>query len=104
MERDPVHSTVVALQHELHDSIGVSKHIGLIGVGARHLIFEGNRGWGGVLLSQAGDVPYADGLVERGGGDQVFGGVELSAHNVVVMTGHGTDYEKPIVSSRYAEP
>ena len=44
-----------------------------------------------MLLSQAGNIPDTDRLVERGRGDEVFGGVELSAHNIVVMTGHGAD-------------
>lgn len=81
----------MALQNKLHNSICVSEHVCLIGVGSCHLIFEGNRGWGGVFLSQTRDVPDADRLVERGGGNEVLGGMELGAHNIVVVTGHRAD-------------
>ena len=64
MESDPVDATVVTLENELDNSIGISKHVGLVLVGARHLVFEGHGGRGGVLLSEAGDVPNADGLIE----------------------------------------
>lgn len=44
-----------------------------------------------MLLAQAGDIPDTNRLVERGGGDEILGGVELSTHNIVVVAGHGTD-------------
>lgn len=91
VERHPVHTTVMTLQHKFHNGIRVAEHISLIGVCTCHLIFEGDGGRSGVLLSQAGDVPDADGLVEGSGGDEVLGRVELSAHNIMIVPGHGAD-------------
>jgi hypothetical protein len=47
------------------------------------VVVDGARGH--ALLAQAGDVPHADRLVERGGDDEVVLGVELRAHDVVVV-------------------
>ena len=41
-----------------------------------------------MLLSQARYVPDPDGLIERGGDDQIILGMELSAHCVVIMSSH----------------
>ncbi|KAI7242228.1 hypothetical protein KC330_g80 [Hortaea werneckii] len=62
MEGNPVDTPVVSLEHKLYDGIGVAKHVGLrlTAAGDSHLILKGHRGWGGVLLAQAGDVPDAD--------------------------------------------
>lgn len=81
----------MTLQHKLDNSIRVAKHIGLIGVCSCHLVFECDGSRGGVLLSQARDIPDADGLVEGSGGDEVLGGVELSAHNIMIVSGHSAD-------------
>lgn len=44
-----------------------------------------------VFLTEAGDVPYTDGKVHRGGDDQVVPRVELGAHDVVVVPGKDGD-------------
>lgn len=89
VERDPIDATVVALEHELDYGVGVPEHVGLVLVGALHLVLEGHGGRRGVFLPQPRDIPNTDGLVERGRDDQVILGVELRAHGVVVMAGHG---------------
>lgn len=92
VERHPVDTTVMTFQHKLDNRIGVTEHVRLVWIGASHLILKRNRGRGGVLLPQAGDVPDADGLVQGGGGNEVFGGMELSTHHIVVVAGHSTDW------------
>ena len=47
---------------------------------------RGNR-----LLPQSRDVPHPDCLVEAGADHQVLGGVELGAHDVVVVAGQHAD-------------
>ena len=99
VERDPVDATVVALEHKLDNGICVAKHVGLIRVGAGHLIFESHRGGSRVLLAQAGDVPDADRLIEGSRNDEILLGVKLSTHGVVVVASHGADYDMWSVDS-----
>lgn len=40
MEGNPVHTPVMTLEHEFHDGIRVTEHIGLIRIGAGDLILE----------------------------------------------------------------
>ena len=87
----PIYTSIVTLQNEFDDCVRIPKHIRLIGVGTCHLLFKGHGGRCRVLLPQSRDVPNANGLIEGGGNDQVFLGVELSAHHIMVMTGHSTD-------------
>lgn len=91
MNRHPVDAPIVALQDKLHNRISISEHICLTRVCSSHLVFEGERGRGRVLLSKSRNIPNAHGLVEGGGRDQVFLGVKLRAHYVVVVAGHGAD-------------
>lgn len=100
VERHPVNTPVVTLQNELHHCISVSEHICLGGVGAGHLVFEGHGGRGRVLLPQTRNIPNANRLVQRGGGDEVFGGMELRAHYIVVVAGHGADCEAIVSTPR----
>jgi len=48
---------------------------------------------GGVtsLLPESHDIPDADGLVKRAGHDEILGGVELGAHDVVVVPSEDGD-------------
>jgi hypothetical protein len=44
-----------------------------------------------VLLSQAGDVPNADGLIEGGGNDEILFRMELGTHSIVIMASHSAN-------------
>ena len=52
---------------------------------ALHVVVEATRPRCHGLLSQPRDVPHAHCLVKRGGDDHVLGGVELRAHDIVVV-------------------
>lgn len=44
-----------------------------------------------LLVRAPRTIPNANGLIEGGGNDEVLLGVELGAHDVVVMTRHGAE-------------
>ena len=89
VERDPVDTSVMALEDKLDNGIGVAKHVGLVGIGAGHLVLERHRSGSRVLLAQTRNVPHSDRLIERGRDDEIVLWVELGAHGVVVVAGHG---------------
>lgn len=66
VEGRPVDSAVVPFEDVLDDRVLVAKEVGLAGVGALHLVFEGHRLRGGRLLSEAGDVPHANAVAAHG--------------------------------------
>ena len=89
VEGGPVDTAGVTLEDELDEVVAVAAvHEVLLG---DHLVLDGHGAGGGVLLSEARDVPDADGLVERGRDNQVLGGVELGAHDEVVVAGETRD-------------
>ena len=90
MERSPVDATIVTFENVLDHGICVAEQVGLT-TGACDLLFDAHRLSGSVLLAQAANVPYANGLVHGSRDDEVLLGVELSAHDVVVVTGKDGD-------------
>lgn len=94
MESNPIDTAIMALQDEFDDSISVSKHVSLILVGASDLILEAHGRGGGVLLSEPGNVPDTDSLIEGGGHDEIFFRVELGAHSVMIVSGHSADCQE----------
>lgn len=92
VEGNPVDPPIMTLENKFHHRICVSKHIGLAGIGAGHLVFEGDRSWRRVLLSEPGNIPDADRLIQGGRNNQIVFGVELCTHHIVIVTGHGADW------------
>jgi hypothetical protein len=101
VEGDPVDTTVVTLEHKLNHGVSVTEHVGLLLVRARDLILKGHGCRSRVLLAQARNVPDANGLIKRGRDDQVILGMELGAHDVVVVTGHCAN-ERTVLPIPYA--
>lgn len=45
-----------------------------------------------MFLAQARDIPHPYGLIQGGRHNEIFFGMELCAHSIVVVPGHRTDY------------
>ena len=91
MERGPVDAAVVAFEDVLDHGVGIAKEISLAAVGSCDLLLDAHGLSGGVLFAQSADVPNAHSLVHGSRDDEVLLGVELSAHDVVVVTGENGD-------------
>ena len=89
MEAGPVDAPVVSLQDVLHHGVGLAEQVGR-GRVLEVVVQAAGAGRDG-LLPQAGDVPDPDGLIQTGGDHQVLAGVELGAHDVVVVAGQDRD-------------
>lgn len=92
MEGNPIDTSVVSLENKFYHRISIPKHIRLVRIGAGHLVLECHGSRSRVLLSEAGDIPDSNGLIEGCGHNQVFLRVELRTHSVMIMPGHGANY------------
>ncbi|KAH3674121.1 hypothetical protein OGATHE_002101 [Ogataea polymorpha] len=79
VERGPVDTLVMAFEHVLYNGIRVPKDVLLGHLISGVLFFEGAHStlWSRVLLSQSGDVPNSDRLIQRSRNDQILGGMKL---------------------------
>ena len=84
MEGGPVNAAVVPLEHVLDDSVRRPEEVAVFVAAPAHA-------WGSVLLAQSGDIPDADGLIQRGRDDKVILGVKAGAHDIVVVARQHAD-------------
>mmetsp|Transcript_21251 Transcript_21251/g.54262 ORF Transcript_21251/g.54262 Transcript_21251/m.54262 type:complete len:230 (-) Transcript_21251:30-719(-) len=80
VEGRPIDTPLVALQHVLDDGVRGAEHVAAALRAARAPAADGDP-----LLAEARGVPNAHRLVERSGHDQILLGMEVRAHDVVVV-------------------
>mmetsp|Transcript_9821 Transcript_9821/g.19423 ORF Transcript_9821/g.19423 Transcript_9821/m.19423 type:complete len:228 (+) Transcript_9821:354-1037(+) len=85
MERRPIHTTVMPLQHILDNSIPASKQFCIRLCRPHRQLVTRTHTWGHILLPQRANIPHTHSLIQRGRNHQILLWVELSTHHVVIM-------------------
>ena len=85
MECGPIGSSVVAFKDMLDNAVSLAEKIG--GSGIFQMVIKASGTGCDIFLPETRDVPNSYSLVQRCGYQEVIGGVETSAHDIVVMTG-----------------
>lgn len=93
MKADPVYAAVMSFKNILDNGIRIPKQVALLltANAARtnapvDLVLITGSTWSGMFLPKARNIPDSDSLIQRGRYDEILFGMELSTHDIVVVT------------------